>query len=53
MTVGYDDSSKRGLVRNSWGADRGIKGYFTIAYGYISDNNLADNLWTIRAFENV
>ena len=40
MAVGYDDSAKRALVRNSWGADRGIKGYFTIAYGYISDNNL-------------
>jgi C1A family cysteine protease len=50
--VGYDDSTKRVLVRNSWGADWGLKGYFTMPYDYISNNNLADDLWTIRAFEN-
>jgi C1A family cysteine protease len=50
--VGYDDASKRILVRNSWGADWGLKGYFTIPYDYISNTNLADDLWTIRAFEN-
>jgi C1A family cysteine protease len=52
MAVGYDDKSKRVLVRNSWGADWGIRGYFTMPYDYVSDNNLADDLWTIRAFEN-
>ena len=50
--VGYDDSTKRVLVRNSWGADWGKGGYFTMPYAYISDNNLADDFWTIRAFEN-
>ncbi len=29
---------------------RQIKGYFTMPYDYVSDNNLADDLWTIRAF---
>jgi C1A family cysteine protease len=53
MAVGYDDSAKRVLVRNSWGADWGIKGYFTMPYDYISDGNLADDLWTIRGLENV
>jgi len=53
MAVGYDDSTKRLLIRNSWGVDWGIKGYFTMPYDYISDSNLADDLWTIRAFENV
>src|SRR4029077_18702291 len=32
MAVGYDDSAERVLVRNSWGADWGIKGYFTMPY---------------------
>ena len=30
----------------------GRKGYFTMPYDYISNTNLADDMWTIRAFEN-
>ncbi len=50
--VGYDDAAKRVLVRNSWGADWGQAGYFTMPYDYISNGNLADDFWTLRAFEN-
>ncbi len=50
--VGYDDAAKRVLVRNSWGTDWGRHGYFTMPYDYISNNNLADDFWTLRAFEN-
>lgn len=50
--VGYDDAAKRILVRNSWGTDWGMKGYFTMPYDYISNDNLADDFWTLRAFEN-
>jgi C1A family cysteine protease len=50
--VGYDDAAKRVLVRNSWGADWGLGGYFTMPYDYISSSNLADDFWTLRAFEN-
>jgi len=50
--VGYQDATKRFLIRNSWGADWGINGYFTMPYDYASNNNLADDFWTIRAFEN-
>jgi C1A family cysteine protease len=53
MAVGYDDSTKRALVRNSWGRNWGTKGYFTMPYDYISDDNLADDFWTIRELENV
>jgi C1A family cysteine protease len=35
------------------GQELGIKGYFTMPYDYISDDNLADDLWTIRELENV
>lgn len=48
LVVGYDDASERFLVRNSWGADWGMKGYFTIPYAYLTNPNLADDLWTIR-----
>jgi C1A family cysteine protease len=50
--VGYDDAAKRVLVRNSWGTDWGMNGYFTIPYDYVSNDNLADDFWTLRAFEN-
>ncbi len=50
--VGYDDSTKRLLVRNSWGADWGMRGYFTMPYDYVSNSNLADDFWTLRAFAN-
>ena len=50
--VGYDDAAGRVLVRNSWGADWGLKGYFTMPYDYVSNNNLADDFWTLRAFTN-
>jgi C1A family cysteine protease len=52
MAVGYDDASKRFLVRNSWGEDWGQQGYFTMPYAYLADGNLADDFWTLRVLEN-
>ena len=46
--VGYDDKSKRFLVRNSWDTNWGKKGYFTMPYAYLADRNLSDDFWTIR-----
>ena len=48
LAVGYDDSTQRFSVRNSWGKDWGIKGYFTIPYTYLITTSLADDFWTIR-----
>jgi C1A family cysteine protease len=48
MAVGYDDAQQRFLVRNSWGPEWGIKGYFTLPYAYLIQNGLARDLWTIR-----
>jgi C1A family cysteine protease len=48
LAVGYDDSSQRFIVRNSWGNGWGIEGYFTLPYGYLTDPNLSSDFWTIR-----
>ena len=48
LCVGYDDTTQRFLVRNSWGTSWGIQGYFTIPYTYLTNVNLADDMWTIR-----
>ena len=48
LAVGYDDASKRFIVRNSWGTGWGLAGYFTIPYAYLTDTNLADDFWTIK-----
>lgn len=48
MAVGYDDRKQAVLVRNSWGKDFGIKGYFWMPYSLISDSGFAHDFWTIR-----
>ena len=48
LAVGYNDAAQRFTVRNSWGKDWGIKGYFTIPYTYLTTTDLADDFWTIR-----
>ena len=51
LAVGYDDSSQRFTVMNSWGPKWGKKGYFTMPYAYLTDGNLADDFWTVRIVE--
>jgi C1A family cysteine protease len=47
MAIGYDDKLDRFRMRNSWGKDWGIKGYFTMPYAYLLDENLSDDFWKI------
>jgi C1A family cysteine protease len=48
LAVGYDDTQQRFIVRNSWGTNWGMKGYFTMPYAYLTERNLSSDLWTIR-----
>jgi len=48
LAVGYDDNKQQFIIRNSWGTNWGIAGYFMMPYAYLTDSNLADDLWTIR-----
>lgn len=47
MVVGYDDKLDRFRMRNSWGQAWGVKGHFTMPYGYLLDHNLSDDFWKI------
>jgi C1A family cysteine protease len=48
LVVGYDDSSQRYMVRNSWGGGWGQAGYFTMPYAYLLNPSLSSDFWTIR-----
>jgi len=48
LAVGYDDSTQRFTVRNSWGPDWGQGGYFTLPYAYLTTRGLSSDFWTLR-----
>jgi hypothetical protein len=45
LCVGYDDERQVLLMRNSWGAEWGDAGYFTLPYAYVSRGLVKDG-WT-------
>jgi C1A family cysteine protease len=51
LAVGYDESQQAFIIRNSWGPDWGLQGYFTMPYPYLLQSTLASDFWTIRAVE--
>jgi C1A family cysteine protease len=46
LVVGYDQGTQRFIVRNSWGADWGDKGFCQIPFAYMG--KWASDFWTIR-----
>jgi C1A family cysteine protease len=51
MAVGYHDQAQKFLIRNSWGSKWGKKGYGTLPYAYLTQNDLAADFWTIKLVE--
>lgn len=51
LAVGYDDPSHRFIVRNSWGAGWGDRGYCYMPYQYLLSPDLAADFWTVSKVE--
>jgi C1A family cysteine protease len=51
LAVGYDDSKNALIVRNSWGSEWGLDGYFYLPYGFVETPNMSADYWTIRLVE--
>jgi C1A family cysteine protease len=53
LCVGYSDTDRVFIVRNSWGSDWGDKGYCYIPYDYLMNEkyNFGDS-WIIRQLDN-
>ena len=49
VAVGYDDSKRRFIIRNSWGTGWGLHGYCLMPYEYLINPRLASDFWTIRS----
>ena len=47
LIVGYINSNKRFIIRNSWGISCGDKGYYYMPYDYILNPNLSSDFWVI------
>lgn len=53
MAIGYDDTKQVFILRNSWSAWWGDKGYFYMPYDYIRNDNLCNDFWTLRKVEQI
>jgi C1A family cysteine protease len=51
LCVGYDDAAGRFIIQNSWGEDRGDRGYYYMPYGYLTPY-LSNDFWTVRTVTN-
>jgi C1A family cysteine protease len=46
--VGYDDATRRFIVKNSWGASWGDRGYFYMDYRVIQNGAMSGDFWVVK-----
>jgi len=49
VAVGYTNAKRLFMIRNSWGADWGMKGDCLMPYEYLLNAQLASDFWTLRS----
>jgi len=49
VAVGYDNTKRVFIVRNSWGPEWGAKGYCYMPYEYLLTPSYSSDFWTIRS----
>jgi C1A family cysteine protease len=47
VCVGYNDTKKIWIMRNSWGTAWGDQGHFYLPYNYLIDSSLSSDLWSV------
>jgi C1A family cysteine protease len=53
VCVGYDDERKLLKMRNSWGPNWGLGGYFWMPYDYVDKLKLAADFWAVTKNEGI
>jgi C1A family cysteine protease len=48
LLVGYDNVNQHFIVRNSWGPNWGIHGYFYMPYQVIQNRSMSSDFWVIK-----
>ena len=51
--VGFDDSKKAMIIRNSWGENWGDKGYFYMPYKFIVNPSFCSDFWVVKKVKDI